>query len=206
MKAVLCRKPSAAMVVAMLALVVAASGTAIAATNLVSGDKLIKKGSLSGNRLRKHTLTGTQINLKKLGKVPNAKQADQATNAKNATNASTATNATNASTATNATNAANATNATTAARIGQIDYRSAQFTVPGSTGGRATGTATCPAGMFAVGGGSTSPNESIGGTDYTIDSHPTSNRTGWEVTVENDSSGDLSETVTVVCESAGAAG
>jgi hypothetical protein len=205
MKAVLCRKPSAAMVVAMLALVVAASGTAIAATNLVSGDKLIKKGSLSGNRLRKHTLTGTQINLKKLGKVPNAKQADQATNAKNATNASTATNATNATNATTATNATNATNATTAARIGQIDYRSAQFTVPGNTSARATGTATCPAGMFAVGGGSTSPTESTG-ADYLVDSHPTSNRTGWEVTLENDSSGDLSETVNVVCESAGAAG
>ena len=141
MKAVLCRRPSAAMVVAMIALVVAASGTAIAATNLVSGDKLIKKGSLSGNRLRKHTLTGTQINLKKLGKVPNATQADQATSATNATNA------TNASNATNATDAANATNATTAAKIGQIDYRSAQFTVL-SNYGRVTAAATCPAGMF----------------------------------------------------------
>jgi len=187
------------MVVAMIALVVAASGTAIAATNLVSGDKLIKKGSLSGNRLRKHTLTSTQINLKKLGKVPNATQADQATSATNATNA------TNASNATNATNAANATNATTAAKIGQIDYRSAQFTVP-SNYGRVTAAATCPAGMFAVGGGSTSPDESVGASDYLIDSHPTSNRTGWEVTVENESSGVLTETVNVVCESAGSTG
>jgi hypothetical protein len=60
------------MAVALAALVLAASGTAIAATNMVSGDRLIKKGSLSGNRLRKHTLTGMQINLSKLGKVPSA--------------------------------------------------------------------------------------------------------------------------------------
>ena len=87
------------MVVAMIALVLAASGTAIAATKLVSGDKLIKKGSLSGNRLRKHTLTGTQINLKKLGKVPSAKNADFANSAGSATSATSATNATNATNA-----------------------------------------------------------------------------------------------------------
>src|SRR5438067_3869571 len=79
------RKPSAAMIVAILALVVACSGTAIAAGSLVSGDSVIKKRSLSGNRLRNHTLTGAQINLKKLGTVPNAKHAISATNATNAT-------------------------------------------------------------------------------------------------------------------------
>ena len=94
-------KPST--ILAMLALVIAASGTAFAATKLVSGDKLIKKGTLSGNRLRKHTLTGTQINLNKLGKVPSAQKADTATSA---TSATTATNATNATDATDASNAA----------------------------------------------------------------------------------------------------
>lgn len=81
MKGILSRRPSAAMVVALIALVLAASGTAIAAGRLVGGDKLIKKGSLSGNRLRKHTITGKQVNLKKLGKVPSAKRADTANNA-----------------------------------------------------------------------------------------------------------------------------
>ncbi|MEA2212912.1 MAG: hypothetical protein QOF83_2860 [Solirubrobacteraceae bacterium] len=71
------RRPSGAMIVAVMALIMAASGTAIAASKLVSGDKLIKRGSLSGSRLRKHTITGTQVNLPKLGKVPNAKQADK---------------------------------------------------------------------------------------------------------------------------------
>ena len=39
------------MVVAVIALVVAATGTAVAAGEHVDGDSLIKKGSLSGNRL-----------------------------------------------------------------------------------------------------------------------------------------------------------
>lgn len=78
------RRPPAAMVVAVVALAVALSGTAIAASGRVSGDKLIKKGSLSGNRLRGHTLTGNQVNLAKLGKVPAAAQADTAATATNA--------------------------------------------------------------------------------------------------------------------------
>jgi hypothetical protein len=45
-------RPSASMVVAVLALVIAASGTAMAAGHLVNGDKLIAQHSLSGNRLR----------------------------------------------------------------------------------------------------------------------------------------------------------
>ena len=71
------RKPSAAMVVAVIALVVAATGTAVAAGERVDGDTLIKKESLSGNRLRDHTLTGRQIRLSQLGKVPTAKNAEE---------------------------------------------------------------------------------------------------------------------------------
>jgi hypothetical protein len=93
-------KPST--IVAIVALVVAASGTAVAATKLANGDKLIKKGTLSGNRLRKHTLTGTQINVKKLGTVPKATNANHATSATSATSATTATSATNAANASNA--------------------------------------------------------------------------------------------------------
>jgi hypothetical protein len=85
-----------------LALALAASGSAFAAAALMKGDSLIKKQSLSGNRLRNHTITGTQINLGKLGKVPNAAAADVATNANHASNADSATNATNATKAANA--------------------------------------------------------------------------------------------------------
>jgi hypothetical protein len=64
------RHPSAATVLSIIALVLAASGTAMAAGNLVNGDSLIKKHSLSGNRLRNHTITSAQINFKQFGTVP----------------------------------------------------------------------------------------------------------------------------------------
>jgi hypothetical protein len=72
------RRPSAAMVVSIIALVVAASGTALAAGHLVSGDGLIRKHSLSGDRLRNQTITGQQIRLGTLGQVPKAKNAANA--------------------------------------------------------------------------------------------------------------------------------
>ncbi len=120
MKSVLHRRPSASLVVSIIALVVAMSGTAIAASHLVNGDKLIKKHSLSGNRLRNHTLTGKQINLKKLGKVPSAKNADHATTADTATSATSANSATSATNAVNATNATNATNAANLAGLNRF--------------------------------------------------------------------------------------
>jgi hypothetical protein len=110
MKGIVKRRPSPAMAVSSLALTVALGGTAIAASNSVSGDALIKTHSLSGNRLRNKTVTGNQINLNTLGKVPSAKVADSATSASKATSATNATNATNALNATNATNATNAAN------------------------------------------------------------------------------------------------
>ena len=83
-------RPSPAMAVALTALVISMGGTAVAASHLISGDKLIKRGTLSGNRLRSHTLTGAQINLSRLGVVPAAAQAAQASNAAHATVADTA--------------------------------------------------------------------------------------------------------------------
>jgi hypothetical protein len=99
MKSLLQQLPSPSMVVALTALVVALGGTAVAATDLINGNNLIKPNSLSGNRLRKHTITGTQVNLKKLGKVPSAKSADAATNASHAASADTATSASHAASA-----------------------------------------------------------------------------------------------------------
>lgn len=46
------RRPSPSMIVALVALFFAMSGTAVAASHLVNGDSLIKQHSLSGNRLR----------------------------------------------------------------------------------------------------------------------------------------------------------
>jgi hypothetical protein len=69
------------MVVAIIALVIAATGTAVAASHLANGDKLIKKRSLSGNRLRNHTITGRELNLRNLGQVPSARSAVTASTA-----------------------------------------------------------------------------------------------------------------------------
>ena len=108
------------MVVATMALIIAVTGTAVATSRLVNGDKLIEKASLSGNRLRKHTLTGTQINLAKLGKIPSATNADSATQAISATHASAADSATHASAADSATHASSADSATNASTLGGV--------------------------------------------------------------------------------------
>ena len=109
------RAPSPAMIVALIALVFAMSGTAVAASKLISGDKIIKIGSLSGNRLRNGTVTGTQIKVATLGKVPSAALADTATSATNASHATTADSATNATHATSADSATHATSADSSA-------------------------------------------------------------------------------------------
>jgi hypothetical protein len=67
------RRPSPAMVVAVIALIVALTGTAYAAQRINGG--AIVKQSIGGGKLKKKTLTGFQINTNKLGTVPFAKVA-----------------------------------------------------------------------------------------------------------------------------------
>jgi hypothetical protein len=67
------RRPSPAMVVALIALVVALAGTAYAAQTINGGS--IKKQTIGGGKLKQKTLTGFQINTNKLGVVPAAKRA-----------------------------------------------------------------------------------------------------------------------------------
>ncbi|HET8863115.1 MAG TPA: hypothetical protein VFM94_07685 [Solirubrobacterales bacterium] len=67
------QRPSPAMLVAMIALIVALGGTAIAAQNINGG--AIKKQTIGGGKLKKKTLTGFQINTNKLGAVPAARRA-----------------------------------------------------------------------------------------------------------------------------------
>jgi hypothetical protein len=66
-------RPSPAMVVAVIALVVALAGTAYAAQTINGG--AIKKQTIGGGKLKKKTLTGFQINTGKLGVVPAAQRA-----------------------------------------------------------------------------------------------------------------------------------
>lgn len=98
-------RTSPSMVVALGALFVALGGTAVARLAQSKGDAIIKKHSLSGNRLRNHTITGTQIKLSKLGKVPRASHADTAGSATTAGSAKTAGSASTANTANSAANA-----------------------------------------------------------------------------------------------------
>lgn len=67
------RRPSPAMVIAVLALVVSLVGTAYAAQTINGGS--IKKQTIGGGKLKHKTLTGFQINTNKLGVVPAALRA-----------------------------------------------------------------------------------------------------------------------------------
>jgi hypothetical protein len=73
MKRLMRRRPSPAMLVSVIALIVALGGTAIAAQNINGG--AIKKQTIGGGKLKKKTLTGFQINTNKLGTVPSARRA-----------------------------------------------------------------------------------------------------------------------------------
>jgi hypothetical protein len=177
------RRPSAAMVVAIVALIVAASGTAVAATQLVSGDSLIKKNSLSGNRLRNRSVAGGKIKLGSLGTVPKAAHASSA------------------DTATDATNATNATSAS----VSKVTYVAVTNSAipPNENGGiPATLTATCPAGTIVTGGGASVTDQNFG---FVNDSYPTG-KTGWTADIFNanpPSPGTtIGATVTAICEPA----
>ncbi len=79
------RRPSAALLIACLALLVALGGTAGAdpigqISRLISGSQ-IKKNSIRGNRLVRGTITGREVNERRIGIVPRAKRADSALNA-----------------------------------------------------------------------------------------------------------------------------
>jgi hypothetical protein len=70
------RRPSPAMIVALIALFVALAGTAYAAQSINGG--AIQKQTIGGGKLKQKTLTGFQINVNKLGTVPTAKSAIRA--------------------------------------------------------------------------------------------------------------------------------
>ncbi len=79
------RRPSAALIVACLALLVALGGTAGAdpigqISRLISGTQ-IKKNSIRGNRLVRGTITGREVNERRIGTVPRATRANSALNA-----------------------------------------------------------------------------------------------------------------------------
>jgi hypothetical protein len=180
------RRPSAAMLVAIVAVALALSGTAVAATKLVSGDSLIKRGSLSGNRLRAHSVGAKQIRLSSLGTVPNAAHAARADTASTAVTADSATRAATAG----------------SAPVAKLTYVTTTFSVP-TDGTATTGTANCPSGTNVTGGGA-NIDDPVDGTF--VASYP-AGKTGWNA-VYDDINGGPSVTATVyaICAPAAATG
>jgi hypothetical protein len=71
-------RPSPALIIALIALMVSLGGTGYAAFTLPRdsvGTKQLKDGAVTGAKVKRHSLTGAQINVKKLGTVPKARTA-----------------------------------------------------------------------------------------------------------------------------------
>lgn len=79
------KRPSPAMIVALIALFAALGGSAYAAKKV--GTKEIKANAITTGKIKKEAVTGAKINESTLGAVPSATNATNAVNAVNATNA-----------------------------------------------------------------------------------------------------------------------
>jgi hypothetical protein len=182
-------RPSPAMVVACIALFVALGGSSYAVTRLPAnsvGPKQLKKNAVTGAKVKNRSLTAADIKVSSLAGVASAATAA---------------------------NAANATHAAAAAGLDKVTYVKTpggvapapppdpQGNGPSTIGG---GTATCPAGMFAVGGGvgvDDNVNTSV------VDSFPDPSGHAWTVRVDNSDPGSAHGfTVVAVCVAAAAAG
>ena len=93
------RRPSPALVISIIALVVAMGGTGYAAFKLPRnsvGTRQLKKNAVVGSKVKNHSLTGSDLKLGSLGTVANARHSSSADSAISAISATTAANATNA--------------------------------------------------------------------------------------------------------------
>ena len=93
MKGLLSRRPSPALIISLIALLVAMGGTTYAAFKLPKnsvGGKQLKKNAVTGVKVKDHSLTGADIKLSKLGTVPSATNASHASSADNANHAAVA--------------------------------------------------------------------------------------------------------------------
>jgi len=144
------RRPSASLVVAIVALFVALGGTGYAAATLSGRD--IQKRSIPANRVVNNSLGGGQINESKLGPVPVAQQALTAQTAASATHAAQADSATSATSADSATNAQQLQGRQPGAFMANsVRVVSAQITV--ATGLSNSITASCGPNEKGIGGG-----------------------------------------------------
>jgi hypothetical protein len=114
------RRPSPALIVAVVALVMAMAGTGYAALKLPNnsvGTKQLKNNAVTGAKVKQGSLEGGDIKLSTLGTVPTATKADSA---ETATRAASAESAARANTATNADHAMTADSASSIPAAGPI--------------------------------------------------------------------------------------
>jgi hypothetical protein len=74
-------RPSPALIVAIIALIISMGGTGYAAFTLPRnsvGTRQLKNGAVTAAKVKRHSLTGAQIDLKTLGTVPAARDAGRA--------------------------------------------------------------------------------------------------------------------------------
>lgn len=141
-------------VIAFIALFVALSGSVYAAGK-ISGTQ-IKSASVPGNRIKPKTLSAKQV---KSGSLTGRQiKAD-----------SLGTTQINESTLTGVVSSA----------IGQVQYATTSVPISESSPGGSQGTAACPAGTFAIGGGASVSNEAFA---FVNDSFPNATHTGWTAT------------------------
>jgi hypothetical protein len=209
MKAMLSRRPSAAMVVALIALFAATGGVGYAAATIDSGDivnntvrsKDVHNRDLRATDVKKESLGGGVIKESTLGQVPSAASADtaqQATNAQDAVNAQNAVNSqTAAAVGPNGVGpAALQSNSVRAAKLGSIVVRTGTVSVPSSSSaGLELG---CQAGEELLSGGA---RWSANGSDYPflrmVHSYPVN--TTWFARGHNATAAARDLTVRVLC-------
>jgi hypothetical protein len=216
MKAMLSRRPSASMVVAVIALFVATGGVGYAAATIDSGDIIdntirsrdVLQRNLQGVDVKQNSLGGTVIKESSLGKVPSAGSADTAQHATNAQDAVNAQNSVNAQNATNAQNAAAVgpngvgpaaleNNSVTGPKIGSVVVRAETIQVGG--GESEFDTAGCESGEQLLSGGAfwSGNTEADAANLHIVFSYPTTS--SWTARGYNNTGGDRTLTIRALC-------
>jgi hypothetical protein len=135
------RRPSPALVIAVVALFMAMAGTGYAALKLPNdsvGAKQLKKDAVTGAKVKQGSLEGSDIKLSTLGPVPAAATAAKANSAETAVRATTAESAARADTATSADHAVTADSAASIPPAGPIHLVGAPGEPPFLSGSAST--------------------------------------------------------------------
>jgi hypothetical protein len=140
--------------------------------NAVTGAK-IKNRAVTSSKIGANAVTGFNVDEATLGAVPEATHAASADSAKSATSAGSA----------------------GSAPVSRLDYEAVTVPVPAGASEPVTATATCPAGLYATGGGARVGNSNDA---YLNDAGP-SGRNAWYGAAWPYSGPGSTLTVTVIC-------